>query len=154
MKHLSHQSRWYVSLGVSSGLILLGLLFGLAWPVSIQAGPTLPPRNPSATPQPHKDKDKARPVGAYIVLQASGQTGNWSVVQWQDSAGGWQNVEGWQGPLPDNTQWWVAAKDFGKGPFHWAVTQGPGGSLLGTSQIFNLPAQPNETLRVSVLLSP
>lgn len=140
------------------GLTVAALLIGLAWPPRIQAGPSLPPRDPpTATPAP-KDKDKGaqKPVGAYIELQVqSTQAGLWSVVQWQDSAGGWHDVEGWRGPLAEgNRQWWVAARDFGTGPFRWSITEGSGGRLLDASQTFNLPTHANETLRVTVLLTP
>ena len=45
-----------------------------------------------------------------------------AVVQWQALSGEWYDVEGWQTAVPtDSIQWWVAPKDFGKGPFRWAV---------------------------------
>jgi hypothetical protein len=134
--------------------LTIGLFLLILWPALVQAGSTLPPRNPpTPTPGPGRDKgsDKDKPVGAYIELQTSlASAGAWSVVQWQDSAGGWHDVEGWRGPLSDanNWRWWVAAKDFGKGPFRWAVTQGPGGPLLGVSAPFNLPGAANETALV------
>lgn len=136
--------------------IIIGIVALTLWPALVQAGPTLPPRDPpTATPSPGKDKghDSNRPVGAYIELQTQlTAAGAWSVVQWQDNAGGWRDVEGWRGPLNDsaNRVWWVAAKDFGKGSFRWAVTQGPSGSLLGVSTPFNLPTQPGQIVRVGV----
>jgi hypothetical protein len=88
------------------------------------------------------------------------------VVQWQDKAGGWHDVEGWQGTLePDGSpapqggtgagrdgskRWWVAAKDFGTGPFRWIVTQGKNGRPLAASAWFNLPSVANETVRIEV----
>ena len=140
--------------------VLVCILALLSQPLSIQAGPTLPPREPPTTPTPSADKDKGgkdKPAGAYIELQTQiASAGAWSVVQWQDSAGGWHDVEGWRGPLADsnNRRWWVAAKDFGAGPFRWAVTQGQGGSLLGVSAPFNLPSGVNEMLQVVVSLKP
>jgi hypothetical protein len=158
MKKQYHQARCVVLTGTIIGLTVANLLFGLAWPPLIQAGPSLPPRDPPTATPSSKDKDKGdqKPVGAYIELQVQAtQTGLWSAVQWQDSAGGWHDVEGWRGPLAEgNRQWWVAARDFGAGPFRWIVTAGSGGRLVGASQIFNLPTHANETLRVTVLLTP
>lgn len=135
-------------------LLLLAGLLGLALGSElVQAGPTLPPRDtPKPGPQGGDDKDSDKPVGAYIELQTQlGAAGGWSVVQWQDSAGNWRDVEGWRGPLAEgNRRWWVAAKDFGSGPFRWAITQGPGGSLLGVSAPFKLPGEANQTLVVPV----
>jgi hypothetical protein len=158
MKKQNSQARWMVLTGTIIGLAVISLLFGLAWPPLIQAGPTLPPRDPATTTPAPKDKDKDdnKPVGAYIELQIqTTQAGLWLAVQWQDSAGGWHDVAGWRGPLAEgNRQWWVAAKDFGTGPFRWIVTEGSGGRLVGGSQTFNLPNQANETLRVTVSLTP
>ena len=138
------------------GLILLA---GVGLPVpAVRAD--LPNRN-TPTPAPQQDsgddkndkKDNA-PIGAWINLQAAGApVGGWSGVQWQNSAGGWENVEGWQGSLPQNTRWWVAQKDFGTGPFRWVISEGQGGPLLGTSESFNLPGGVNETVQVTIYLA-
>lgn len=135
------------------------LIFGVAvalvglW-APAQAGPALPPRQPPTTPQPDNDKkhDRDKPIGAYIELQApTAAAGSWTVVQWQDSAGNWREVEGWQGPLEGHSKlWWVAAADFGKGPFRWIILSGPGGSVSATSNPFNLPNGANEIVRVQV----
>ncbi len=149
--------RLTILMGAFLGLTVISLLFGLVWPPLSQAGPTLPPRDPpTATPPPKKSSGKDKPIGAYIELQVQpGRAGLWSVVQWQNSAGGWHEVEGWRGTLEagGNIRWWVAAKDFGTGPFRWIITEGSGGRLLGASQTFNLPNQANETLPVTVLLT-
>lgn len=158
MKKQYHQARRIVLTGTMIGLTVASLLFGFVWPPLIKAGPSLPPRDPpTATPGPKdKDKDAQKPVGAYIELQVqSPQAGLLSVVQWQDSAGGWHDVEGWRGPLAEgNRQWWVAVRDFGAGPFRWSITKGSGGRWVGVSQTFHLPTRANETLWVTVLLIP
>jgi hypothetical protein len=136
-------------------IIILGLsliiVLALAWPaVSVQAGPELPPRDPTAT-QPSSDDDdddSDQPVGAYIELQAPG--GAWAVVQWRDSSGNWRDVEGWRGSLPGSGRWWVHPKDFGAGLFRWVVLAEPGGAILKTSDPFHLPAGPNETTWISL----
>lgn len=114
---------------------------------TVQAQSGLPPRATPVPPGPPGDKDDAKPIGAYIELHpADASAGTWSVVQWQDSAGNWHDVEGWSGTLDQNggRRWWVAAKDFGKGPFRWVISRGPDGTELGRSQPFNLPARANE----------
>jgi hypothetical protein len=158
MKNHHSPFRLTILLGAGVGLILVSLLLGLVWPPLSSAGQSLPPREtPTATPaSKEKDKSDKKPIGAYIALQVQpAQAGLWSVVQWQDSAGGWHEVEGWRATLGagGSIHWWVAAKDFGTGPFRWNITEGPGGRVLGTSQTFNLPAQANETLRVTVFLT-
>jgi len=142
-------------------LTLTGTLFGLAWPlVTAEAGATLPPRR-SEPQQPDKGdgggggNGKSTPLGAYIELQATGApAGSWAVVQWQDSTGAWHDVEGWQGALGTDgyQRWWVAAKDFGTGPFQWVVKQGSDGPVWGSSDSFSLPGGTNEILRVEVVM--
>ncbi len=120
------------------------------------AGSGLPPRDTPSPAQPDNDRtDPDRPLGTYLELHLSQPpVGAWTVVQWQDSAGNWHDVEGWQGP-PDadgGKSWWVAAKDFGTGPFRWVVQQGPGGRVLGMSAPFHLPSGAAEIMQVTVLL--
>lgn len=121
------------------------------------AGPNLPPRDTPAPAEPGGDdrSDPDRPLGTYLELHLNQPpAGVWTVVQWQDSAGNWHDVEGWQG-VPDadgGKRWWVAAKDFGTGPFRWVVQQGPGDPLLGMSAPFHLPAGAAEIMQVTVLL--
>jgi hypothetical protein len=144
-------------------IFIVGLICALAWlgwsPLA-QAGPELPPRGtPTPIPPPggsdEKDNKREKPPGAYIELQTQpSRAGLWAVVQWQDNAGGWRDVEGWRGALDTSgyQRWWVAAKDFDTGPFRWLVTAEPGGRVLGGSAPFNLPRTANETTRVQVKL--
>jgi hypothetical protein len=129
-------------------LVVTGtLLMLLAWsPLPSQAGDELPPR---ATPTPisrasaarSDDEKDDKPIGAYLGLQMQGAPdGVWTVVQWQDSAGGWHDVEGWRGTLDGGQKiWWVAQRDFDKGPFRWVIYEGQGGRQLATSESFYLP---------------
>ena len=139
-------------------LSLIGLTTHLIWPpLEMQADSPLPPREPQPTSPPNDDDDDddgpSSPVGAYIVLQVEAVPAQaWGQVQWLGGDGNWHDVEGWQGGLPSNSRWWVAARDFNKGPFRWAVLNGPGGELLGSSFPFTLPNQANETRLVSVSL--
>lgn len=112
-------------------------------------------RPPSGGGEEDRDDDEGepQPVGAYIELQVQGGSGSfWSYVEWLDSAGGWQKVDGWQGTVNGGRRWWVAAKDFGQGSFRWVVAQGSGGPVLGTSEPFNLPTMVNQTMPVVVVV--
>jgi hypothetical protein len=129
--------------------------------------PTLtpPPALPTATPV-------VRP-GATVRLAATFPDGwpwettpwsaLWTVVQWQDPAGIWQDVAGWRGGLDDVTvaadgtvvgtkTWWVDPADLGKGPFRWIVSAGQTGDRLAVSQPFELPALERGTTVVEVAL--
>jgi hypothetical protein len=145
---------------VISCLVLMAMFMGgllLTWSlVSTQAGADLPGRNtPTPTGPPAGDQDNGPPAGAHIELHVpSAPAGAWTVVQWQDSAGGWHDVEGWRGTLDASgyRRWWVDAKDFGTGPFRWVVSQGPDGPVLGISQPFNLPSEAGQVLPVTASL--
>jgi hypothetical protein len=117
------------------------------------ATPVLPPRpTPRSTPA-----TEMPPPGAYIELQVlSAPAGLWTKVQWQDSWGGWHDVEGWQGTLDtvDQKVWWVAPKDFGTGPYRWAIYAGRSGPSLGASDPFYLPDATEQRVRVRVSVSP
>ncbi len=140
-------------------ILFISLLAWTIWPPVAEAG--LPPRNtPTPIPAPSdrdKDKDDDTPIGAWLELQAGGDhAGEWSEVQWQNSAGAWENVDGWQGTLDEagRCRWWVAAKDFGRGPFRWVITQGKGGPAIYTSELFYLPTGATETMQVVVSVGP
>jgi hypothetical protein len=154
---MKNQLNPWMTLGLSLALsVLLALI---VFPRLTYAGPELPTRDPPPTPAPpapptqpqreedNDDGDNALPV-AYIVLQG-GATG-WGVVQWQDSAAGWHDVEGWQGSVSTNRLWIVLPKDFGTGPFRWVVRQGADGPIVNESAPFNLPGRAGETVVVTV----
>jgi len=129
-------------------LVLFGIGSRLAAPTS--AGSELPPR-PTLTPTPAPPHEGSE-VGAHIVLEVVDAPADaWSVVQWQDFAGGWHDVEGWRGSLDQSgmRRWWVAPKDFDTGPFRWVVTQGQGGAIVWVSESFSLPAKGRETVLVT-----
>jgi len=44
----------------------------------------------------------------------------------------------------------VAQKDFGTGPFRWAVYQSAGGEITAISEAFHLPTDANQTLNITV----
>jgi hypothetical protein len=148
--------KWVPTVWFALTLVMISILL-MAWPpLPTQAGPELPPRaTPTRTPRADDDDRDEKPIGAYIEVRGQGvPDGVWAVVQWQDSAGGWHDVEGWQDTLNKGQMWWVAQRDFGKGPFRWAIYQGQGGELLATSESFYLPGSANELVRVEVSLIP
>ncbi|GAB4430929.1 MAG: hypothetical protein Kow0031_11970 [Anaerolineae bacterium] len=121
------------------GLLLAGL--GLVVSPALAAG-GLPDRS-------ERDNNRdSGPPGAAIELTAW-PPGGTSVVQWQDINGNWHDVDGWRGVLDSNgyIRWWVAAKDFGSGPFRWVVGQ-------AASEPFNLPAGAGQTVRIDLTASP
>ncbi|MEZ4707559.1 MAG: hypothetical protein R3A44_10150 [Caldilineaceae bacterium] len=74
-------------------------------------------------------------------------------MQWLDGAGNWYDVEGWRGDVVHNsTVWAVEEKDFGKGPFRWAIFAVSNRQLLAVSRPFYLPTQPDEILTIAVAL--
>jgi hypothetical protein len=143
---------------IISCLVFVPIFIGgllLVWSlVSTQAEAGLPDRNtPTPTGPPTGDNDNAPPVGAHIELYVpNAPAGAWTVVQWQDSAGGWHDVEGWRGTLDASgyRRWWVDAKDFGTGPFRWVVSQGADGPFLSLSPPFNLPSEAGQVLPMTV----
>lgn len=108
--------------------------------------------DPTALPSAEKWSDPA----AYIELNLpAGMSANAkTIVQWQDKQGGWHDVEGWQRTAASNqsVRWSVYPRDFGTGPFRWAVygASGKGSQWVATSASFNLPCCNGNTLRVSV----
>jgi hypothetical protein len=139
-------------------------LFGLLCAVTMIAGlwtstPTAtaapPPPRPTLTPTPIA----ARSTGSYIELRVPTDNINlWTVVQWQDAQGNWHDVETWRGILDEinnhkgDKLWWVYPRDYGKGPFRWAIFDRPDGQLLAVSRSFNLPAAANQHEIVEVTL--
>ena len=135
-------------------LVLALLAVGL--PALLQAAPPadLPPRD---TPTPVRSgghRPSNVPLAGLIELHVQpARTGLWAVVQWQDAAGDWHDVEGWRDALVGGyQQWGIFQAEFGKGPFRWAIYQGAGGKLLAASAPFNLPAGDGEIVTVSVVL--
>jgi len=110
---------------------------------------------PTTTPVP--TQPPLEPPGAYIRLHVTAPPRDlWTIVQWQDALGGWHDVEGWQGTLDaaELKTWWVAEKDFGTGPFRWALYGGRGSPFLATSEAFDLPDAPKRVVMVEVTIQP
>ena len=163
---LSAKYLWGLTCGA---LVMMTIIIGLM-PATSRADTPLPPR-PGADLPPRPDvpppappavfetagQDKpGPPPGAHIELSGLPRIGAyWTMVQWQDRQGNWHNVDGWQG-TPDNggKKWWVAAKDFGTGPFRWVVFGGQNGPEMGHSDNFLLPPFARQTVQVSINITP
>ncbi len=130
---------------------LIGLaMFGASTVTALPPRPTpIPTATAAATPGP------SSPAGGAIRLRVEGATADmWTMIEWQDAAGGWHLVEGWQGTLEvDHTKsWWVAASDFGRGPFRWVVADRRGGEPRGFSSAFNLPISNRQIVEVTLTI--
>ncbi len=66
-------------------------------------------------------------------------------VQYQDAAGVWQDVKGWQTTVTINekgvavVQWAVNKAQFGQGLMRWILYGSKGGTVIGVSPTFKLP---------------
>jgi hypothetical protein len=134
------------------------VLLVLAWsPLLTHAGPPLPPRDkpPSVQSPDSDDDDSDELIGAYIELGVQpAQARLWTGVQWQNNAGDWYDVEGWQGTLNMGGKkvWWVSVKDFGAGPFRWVVYESRNGEVVVSSESFYLPQSAGDIVRVAISL--
>ena len=133
----SYFSQWVLSIVVG----------GTQTEASVLAAPQpdLPPRPTGATAAAVQGAivgsyEETKPRGGWIELQVQNVTdpGLWSIVQWQDSAGTWLDVDSWRG-LFDRVEsgvgvkkWWVDAKDFNT-KFRWIVFKGNRNTVVFTS---------------------
>lgn len=117
----------------------------------------LPPRETTVPPKQTQKAKEPSPATAKIVLRIQpAWPGLWTVVQWQDNAGGWHHVDGWQGTYnqKDRVIWNVEQKDLGAGPFRWVVMTNTAGSLLAMSPPFSLPTRVGEILQMEIAVTP
>lgn len=112
----------------------------------------LPPRPTKTVIPANQQPTPDHPSGTLILNTQPAITGAWSVVQWQDATGVWQDVEGWRGEVSaGKTIWWVEQTQWHTGPFRWAIFETKGGKLVATSALFLLPGSGEKTI-VRVLL--
>ncbi|MCP4422331.1 MAG: hypothetical protein GY805_37460 [Chloroflexi bacterium] len=79
-----------------------------------------------------------------------------SMVQWQHSdTAVWHDIVGWQSALDGNMRqaWWVGSEHFGSDPHRWQLCDEEGGNLLSNRDLFTMPEQLNQILRISVPVS-
>jgi hypothetical protein len=92
--------------------------------------------------------------GGLIILDASAApiplAQNQTIVQWQNEAGDWFDVAGWQGELNEQKQvvWWVAPQHLGQSPFRWLIFRENNQVL--TSPSFTLPTSGGQIIRLQV----
>jgi hypothetical protein len=136
-----HKIQFGIGLGVLVGLMLLAS-YSL-----VVAAPVLPPRpDPTPTPVPVTGDGDKEPGTIVLEVEVAADEHRlpsdlWSEVEWVDAQGDWHVVEGWRAPLESGYRrvWGVLSRDFGKGPFRWALYAGPEGELLDVSEPFDLP---------------
>ena len=131
----------------------------LVWSAVTPAGalaqePEPEPGNGEANASNDDDDDAAN--GAYIELRVQPALGEaWTIVQWQDSMGRWNDVDGWRAQVEPGqaVKWWVAPKHLDTGPYRWLVYQGKDRrAVVWASELFYLPTQ-GETLVVTTAAS-
>lgn len=131
---------------------LLLLLAALGWVQGVAAGGGLPPR---PTPSPTPVIITTPVTGAAIRLHTSKPApGAWTAVEWQNEQGTWYEVQGWRGHLDegnaDMKTWWVYPANYSEGPFRWVIYTQESGSVLATSDVFNLPTRNRQLITVEV----
>lgn len=95
--------------------------------------------------------------GTLIALNAPGAPAEaWTVVQWQDGQGRWQDVSGWQGALDADGRknWWAAPEALGAGPFRWVIYFRRGGAAWAVSPAFTLPAARGNDALIEMTAAP
>ncbi len=150
-------------------LALAALLMGPVGAVEAQRPtPTPPPLTWTPGPAPTKTPTPAPPTAtpaasraatqsATLGLRVRGATeGMVAVVQWQDAAGQWHDVSGWQAILhPDaagnaTVSWGYPATMAGQGPFRFALYAE--GQLVATGDPFTLGGDRWTTIILQPLL--
>jgi hypothetical protein len=142
---------------VLAGLVAFGASALHAAPPALPPRPTIEPiAEPTAAPLPPGPKL----VGGWIQVRVANGSGQWTVVQWQDSAGNWNNVEGWRGAFDTvvngvgTKTWWIEQPLFGAPNFRWVVYEPGSGEVLGQSQPFSMPQENRQTVTVEISIAP
>ena len=125
------------------------------------ATPTFAALPPRPTPEPAATAlPPSKTLGGWIELRVQNAKTQRTVVQWQDSAGKWIDVDSWRGAFDGVTDgvgkktWWVDQISFGPTPFRWVVYDGASNQVLAQSQPFNLPTENKQTIVVNVSIAP
>jgi len=142
----------------SSSALVAFALFLLAIALVTPVNADLPPR--PTEPPPPTDAPRMRALGGWIELRAQNVKSQWSVVQWQDSAGNWINVESWRSAFDSVTggvgkkTWWVDQTSFGPTLYRWVVYDASNNQVLAQSAPFKLPIENKQTVTTEITLAP
>ena len=128
-----------------TSMLILILLILAASAIEASAMPPRPRRHDETNGK-GDSSPRVASIGLYLPFDG------WTMVQWQDEIG-WHDVESWQArPQESWVIWNVEEKDFGKGPFRWAVFEGQErGEPIALSQEFYLPQRPGQELSLEVI---
>ncbi len=159
---------------VMMGVLLLTIVIGTLMVALATGSPAITADANGLPPRPNRAKENMDAAGgAMLRLELDfgdrwedfgGEWGQiWTVVQWQNAAGDWVTVPGWQGSLDavERTEaggvvreksWWVSKADLGSADFRWQVFTSQGGQVLSSSDSFDLPAQTGWTVLVDEVL--
>jgi hypothetical protein len=137
---------------------LVAVVLVLTPGAALSAGPAgLPPRpgDPASAPP---EWGQLKLCVTMAGAQVQDWQALWTVVQWQDAAGGWNDVDGWRSTHDTFSSsggcksWAVDPAMLGKGPFRWVAQQGLGGRLLAASEPFSLPPSTDTIRMVNIAL--
>ncbi|MGB1250731.1 MAG: hypothetical protein ACPG8W_08985 [Candidatus Promineifilaceae bacterium] len=122
-------------------------------------GVTLPPRpTPPQTPAVQQPAEVAGIILTVTSVSAE-NAGLWTQVQWLAGDGTWVTAEGWQGTLAlDATQssllgvqhWAVGDTLYGQTNFRWQLLDMEGGTVIATSETFDLPGGEGQVVSVNM----
>jgi hypothetical protein len=144
---------------IACGLSLL-LALAVLHPPPAAAMPPRPPR-PTAPPATVTPSQRTLIVLLFALPPATlpdGWRALWTGIQWQDGAGAWHDVEGWQGALDEVARgvgkktWAVADGHLGGGPYRWLIYARPDGDVVMTSRPFYLPSAAGDIYEIELAM--
>jgi hypothetical protein len=140
-------------LALLCALVLLGLL--LPGPHVQAANLDRPVDSSVAAPRPLSDEgDEGGWIELYVLM--GGWQDPWTLVQWKDAQGGWNDIDGWRGQFDaiqngvGSKTWEVDPANFGMGPVRWIVYEKASGAIVAQSVEFSLPTEIGQTVTLEV----
>ena len=116
----------------------------------------MPPRPEApAAPEP-----KVKVAAIELVVSGVNSAELFAQVQWLAGDGTWVTTDGWRGTLefePSGDSgvigmqhWAVGRSLYGQTEFRWQVFDREGGTLIGTSEMFDMPTRDREVVKVGI----